>query len=328
MSEAIVVGAGPNGLACGAVLARAGMRVTVIEARETIGGGTRTSELTVPGVLHDHCSAVHPMGAASPLFAQLDLAAHGLQWCWPQVDLAHPLDDGSAGVMVRSIEETAAGLGDDGDAWKRLFGRPSAGFAQLNEDLVGPVLHVPRHPLRLARFGIPAAAPATAIARLFRTPQAQVLFGGVAAHSLSPLTRPLSAAVGMALISAGHHNGWPVARGGSRSISDALAAVIVASGGTIETGREVRTLSDLPPADAVVLDLAPQGVVRLAGDRLPARVRRAYGRYRHGPAAFKIDFAVQDGVPWTNAATRRAGTVHAVGSWAELVAAERDINRG
>nr|MBA3300628.1 NAD(P)/FAD-dependent oxidoreductase [Thermoleophilaceae bacterium] len=253
MSDAIVVGSGPNGLACAAVLARAGMQVTVIEAERTIGGGTRTSELTVPGLLHDHCSAVHPMAVGSPLFALLDLAAHGLEWCWPEVDLAHPLDDGSAGVMLRSIEDTAAGLGADGRAWKRLFERPAAGFAELKDDLVGPVVHVPKHPLRLARFGLPAALPATLVARSFRTPEGRALFGGGAAHTYGPLSRPLSSAVGMALISAGHHNGWPVARGGSRAITDALAAALLSHGGRIETGHRVTRLSELPAADAVVL---------------------------------------------------------------------------
>jgi phytoene dehydrogenase-like protein len=328
VSEAIVVGSGPNGLACAAVLARAGIEVTVLEAEATIGGGTRTSELTVPGVLHDECSAVHPMGVASPLFASLDLAAHGLHWCWPEVDLAHPLDDGSAGVMVRSIERTAAGLGADGRAWRRLFGRSAAGFAELNQDLVRPVAHLPAHPMRLARFGLAAAAPATLLARGFRTPQARALFGGVAAHALSPLSRPLSSAIGMAMICAGHHGGWPVARGGSRAITDALAAVVVGHGGRIETGRRVTRLSELPAVDAVVLDLAPAGVIEVAGDRLPDRVRRAYARYRYGPGVFKVDLAVAAGIPWSNDACRRAGTLHVVGSFEELVAAERDINRG
>jgi phytoene dehydrogenase-like protein len=328
VSEAIVVGSGPNGLTCAAVLARAGMKVTVIEAAPTIGGGTRSSELTLPGLLHDHCSAVHPMGAASPAFASLDLTAHGLEWCWPDVDLAHPLDDGTAGVMLRSIDETAAGLGADGRAWKRLFERSAAGFAALNEDIVRPVLHVPKHPIRLAQFGLPSLAPATLLTRGFKTPQARALFGGVAAHALTPLSQLLSSAIGMAMICAGHHVGWPVARGGSQAITAALAAVVVGQGGTIETGRRVTRLSELPRVDAVVFDLAPAGIVEIAGDRLPSRVRRAYERYKYGPGAFKVDLAVEGGIPWTNERCRQAGTVHVAGAFEEMVVAEREINRG
>ena len=323
-----MVGSGPNGLACAVALARAGVRVKVLEGAETIGGGTRTSELTLPGLLHDECSAVHPMAAISPFLRSLDLERHGLHWCWPEIDLAHPLDDSSAGVMVRSIEATADRLGADGQRWKQIFGAPSAGFDALNEDLVLPLLHLPRHPLRLARFGIPAAAPATLLARLFSTPQARALFGGVAAHSFSRLSWPLSSAVGMALISAGHHTGWPVARGGSRAITDALAAELLAHGGSIDTGRGVRSLGELPAVDAVVFDLAPAGVAEIAGERLPAQTLRAYRRYRHGPGAFKVDLAVQEGVPWSNEACRRAGTVHAIGSFEELARAEDDINAG
>ena len=327
MTSAIVVGSGPNGLACAAALARAGVEVTVLEAEATIGGGTRTEELTVPGVLHDVCSAVHPMAAGSPFLNSLGLERYGLEWCWPEVDCAHPLDDGSAGVMLRSLDETARGLGEDGRAWKWVFA-PSKSFALLTEDIFRPVLHVPRHPLRLVRFGLPAATPATLLARKFRTPQGRALFGGVAAHALAPLGRPMSSAVGMALTCACHAFGWPVARGGSRSITDALAAYVRDAGGRIETGVRVSALSDLPPADAVVFDLAPTGVADIVGERLPARVARAYRRYRYGPAAFKVDFAVEGGVPWLNDACRRAGTVHVVGDFDEIAAAERDINRG
>ncbi|MBA2765271.1 MAG: NAD(P)/FAD-dependent oxidoreductase [Thermoleophilaceae bacterium] len=328
MSGAIVVGAGPNGLACAVALAREGVEVTVLEAAETIGGGTRTSELTLPGLLHDHCSAVHPMAVGSPFLRSLQLERHGLEWLWPEVDLAHPLDDGSAGVMLRSIEDTAAGLGRDGRTWKRLFGGPSASFEALIGDLMRPLLRVPDHPLRLARFGLPAAAPATTLARAFKTPQAKGLFGGVAAHAFSPMTHLLSSSVGCALICACHSFGWAVARGGSRAITDALAADLVEHGGRIETGVQVRSLAELDPAGAVVLDLAPRGVAEIAGDLLPRRVARAYRRYRYGPGAFKVDLAIEGGVPWTNEACRRAGTVHVVGEFEELASAQAEINRG
>jgi phytoene dehydrogenase-like protein len=328
LSSAIVVGSGPNGLASAAELARNGLEVTVLEAEATIGGGTRTSELTVPGLLHDECSATHPMAAGSPFLNSLDLGEHGLEWLLPEVDLAHPLDDGSAGVMVRSIEETARGLGEDGRAWKRVFGSSSANYGALLDDMLAPIIHLPRHPLRLARFGIPAAAPATVLVRAWKTQQARGLFGGVAAHSYASLTWPMSSSIGCALIDAGHAFGWPVAKGGSRAISDALASVIRGHGGKIETGRRVTSLAEVSDADVVMLDLDPGAVVEIAGDRLPARVARSYRRYRHGPGAFKLDLAVEGGVPWTNAACRRAGTVHTIGTFEELVVAERQINRG
>ncbi len=328
MSQAIVVGSGPNGLACAVALARHGVGVTVLEAQDTLGGGARSAELTLPGVVHDVCSAVHPMGVGSPFFRSLGLDRHGLEWRWPEVDCAHPLDDGSAGVLLRSIEATAQGLGVDGPTWRRAFEAPSASFDALADDVLRPVLHIPRHPLRLARFGIVAALPATTVARAWRTPQASALFGGIAAHAFSPLGRPMSAAVGMALICAGHRFGWAVAAGGSQAITDALLAVLREHGARIETGVRVRSLSELGDADAVVLDLAPGRVVEVAGGRLPTHVERAYRRYRHGPGAFKLDLAVEAGVPWTNEACRRAGTVHVGGSFEEIVAAERDVNRG
>jgi len=328
MSTAAVVGSGPNGLACAVALARAGVEVTVLEAAETIGGGTRSAELTVPGVVHDLCSAVHPMAAASPFFRSLGLEAHGLEWRWPEIDLAHPFDDGEAAVLVQSLDATAAGLGPDGGSWRRLFESPAAHFDQLNEDTLRPVLHLPRHPIRLARFGFAATMPATLLTRRWQTPEARALFGGVAAHSFSPLTRPLSAAVGMALISACHSGGWPVAAGGSQSLPDALASVLRQHGGRIETGVRVSSLAELGSPDVVAFDLAPGAIAAILGDRLPCRVARAYRRYKHGPAAFKVDLAVEGGVPWTAAACRQAGTVHAIGSFEELIAAEREVNRG
>jgi phytoene dehydrogenase-like protein len=325
LSQAVVVGAGPNGLACAVALAREGVEVTVLEADERIGGGTRSDELTVPGLVHDLCSAVHPMAVGSPFLNSLALERHGLEWRWPEVDCAHPLDDGSAGLMLQSIEETARELGPDGSAWRRVFGRPARSLDVLMQDMFRPFLHVPRHPLRLASFGLRAAAPAAALARAWRTPRARALFSGVAAHAIGPFGPPMSSAVGMALICGCHRFGWAVARGGSQSIADALAAELRERGGRVETGVRVR---ELPAADVVALDLAPAGVVEIAGDRLPPRIARAYRRYRHGPGAFKVDFAVEGGVPWTNEACRRAGTVHCGGAYEEIAAAERMVSRG
>ncbi|MGW0585931.1 phytoene desaturase family protein, partial [Streptomyces sp. NPDC002920] len=214
MSTAVVVGSGPNGLAGAVALAGAGVEVTVLEAAETIGGGTRTSELT-PGLLHDHCSATHPMAVGSPFLKTLGLERYGLRWLLPEIDCAHPLDSGDAGVLYRSVRETAAGLGPrDGRLWRRAFEPVAEGFDALAEDVMGPVLRVPRHPLRLARFGLPALLPATAVARALRTGTARALYGGVAAHAFRPLHRPATAAVGLAIIAAGHRYGWPVAEGG------------------------------------------------------------------------------------------------------------------
>ncbi|MFI1031783.1 phytoene desaturase family protein [Streptomyces sp. NPDC020951] len=328
MSTAVVVGSGPNGLAAAVFLAREGLDVTVLEAADTIGGGTRTSELT-PGLLHDHCSATHPMAVGSPFLSGLDLGRHGLTWRLPDIDCVHPLDSGAAGVLHRSVEETADGLGGtDARRWRRMFRPLADGYDALAEDIMRPLTHLPRHPLRLAAFGPQALLPTAAVARLWRSETARALFAGVAAHAFLPFHRPASAAVGLTIIAAGHRHGWPVAAGGSRAIADALAAQLAEFGGRIETGVRVRSQTDLPPADVVLFDLAPRAVADILGDRLPGRVARAYRRYRHGPGAFKVDFAVQDGVPWTAEAARRAGTVHLGGSYAEVAAGERAIHAG
>ncbi len=230
--------------------------------------------------------------------------------------------------MYRSLEETVAGLGADGPAWRRLFEPTLDHFDAINAEIMRPLLRPPRHPLLLARFGLGAAAPATLVARRWQTAGARALFGGVAAHTFSPLTRPFSAAAGVALTAAGHAGGWPVAAGGSQAIADALASLLREHGGRIETGVRVRSLAELGAADVVAFDLAPRAVAEIAGERLPPRVARAYRRYRHGPGAFKVDLAVEGGVPWTAVACHRAGTVHLGGSFEELVAAERDVNRG
>lgn len=329
MTTAIVVGSGPNGLAAAALLARAGVDVTVLEAAAEIGGGTRTVEALVPGMLHDECSAVHMMAVGSPAVRELGLAGRGLRWCRPEIDCVHPLDDGRAAVLHRSVRETADGLdGGDGARWKQMFARTSETFDSWGPDIMGPLLRVPRRPLSLARFGLPTLAPATLLATAFSTEEARVLFGGTAAHALQPLNRPLSSAIGLGLLTAGHRHGWVVAAGGSRSITDAMASVVAEHGGKIETGVRVESAADLPPSDATLFDLAPRAVADILGHRLPQRVSRAYRRFRHGPAAFKIDFAVRGGIPWANPSARRAGTLHLCGTFDEVVAAEREVAAG
>lgn len=328
MTTAVVVGAGPNGLAAAIHLARHGVDVQVLEARDTIGGGARSGELTVPGVIHDHCSAFHPLGVGSPFWAAIDLQRYGLTWKWPDVDCAHPLDDGTAGVLYRSIEATAAGLGPDGKRWQRAVGDLAAGFDELAEDLLRPVLNMPRHPICLARFGPRAALPATAMARRFHTERARALFGGAAAHVYTRLDRPLTASLGLMILASGHRHGWPVARGGSGSITKALAAALDAYGGTVATGVTVTSRRDIPDADIVMLDLSPAAVLGIYGDVMPTRINRSYRRYRAGSSAFKVDFAIEGDVGWTNPDCRRAGTVHLGGTFAEIADTERQRAQG
>ncbi|MFF7995815.1 phytoene desaturase family protein [Kitasatospora xanthocidica] len=328
MTDAVVVGSGPNGLAAAVTLAGHGLSVTVLEAAEEIGGGARSGETTLPGLLHDHCSAVHPFGVASPLLRSPDLARHGLAWAWPEVDLAHPLDGGDAAVALRSLRDSARALGSDADAWLRVFARPSAEFDALAADVLRPLPRLPRHPVTLARFGPRAVQPATLLARHWRTDRARALFAGAAAHAFQPLERPLTSAVGLLLLAAAHHRGWPVARGGSGRITAALAARLAELGGRVETGHRVRSLAELGPYPVVLLDVAPGAAAELCGDRLPPRVRRAYRRWRYGPAAFRMDFAVQGGVPWRHPDCRRAGTVHLGGTLEEIAHAERETARG
>lgn len=328
MTTATVVGSGPNGLAAAVTLARAGVSVTVLEMADRIGGGTRTSELTSPGVLHDDCSAVHPMGAASAFFRSAGLERYGLRWLRAPIDVVHPLDGGRAGVLQTSLSETVDGLGADGARWRRVFGPLVDSYDALASEFFRPIAHVPKHLVSMARFGPTAMSPATLTAARFRTAEAKALFGGIAAHAVYPLTRPTTSAIGAMMIAAGHNHGWPVAEGGSQAITTAMAEQLADLGGTIHTDVHVGRLDEVADADIVMLDLAPGAVADIAGDRLPPRVARAYHRYRYGPAAFKLDIAVDDHIQWTSEAARFAGTVHVCGSFEEIVAAERDVHRG
>jgi phytoene dehydrogenase-like protein len=322
--DAVVVGAGPNGLAAAITLARAGRSVLVREAQQTIGGGLRSAELTLPGFMHDVCSAIHPLAAASPFFRSLPLDEHGLEFIEPPAALAHPLEDGSAVIVQRSVDETAGRLGADGDAYRRLFEPLAAGWPELEGYLLGPLLRVPRHPLLLARFALKALRSAQACAEsTFDGSAARTMFGGVAAHSILRLEQPASASFGLVLLTLAHAAGWPLPRGGSQKIADALAGYLRALGGQIETGAPVSSLRELPPARDVLLDVTPRQFLSLAGDRLPHGYQRALGRYRYGPAAFKLDFALAAPVPWAAAECGRAGTVHLGGSLDEIATAER-----
>lgn len=327
--DAIVIGAGPNGLAAAVTLARAGQSVLVIEAASTVGGGTRTAELTLPGFRHDICSAVHPLALSSAFFREVPLDRYGLRWIEPPLPLAHPLDDGTAVVLERSLEATAAGLGRDASAYRRLMGSLVKRWAAVTEDLLGPPPLPPHHPLALTMFGVEALLPASLLARLwFRGERARALFAGMAAHSILPLERPVSAAYGLILGMAGHAVGWPIAQGGSQAIADALAAYLRDLRGEIITGQPVTSLAELPPAQALLFDVSPINLARIAGDRLPATYRRKLARYRHGPAAFKLDWALDGPIPWRADACRRASTVHLGGTLAEIARSERAAWQG
>ncbi len=326
--RAIVVGSGPNGLSAAIVLAQAGLDVTVLEAEDTIGGGMRSAELTLPGFVHDVCSAVHPMAVASPFFTSLPLAAHGLQWIEPPAEVAHPLDDGTAVLLERSIDTTADALGADANAYRKLFTPLVENSGVLFDSVLAP-LFPPKHPIAMAHFALDALRSASGLAHAyFRGERAKALFAGIAGHAILPLDAMASASFALVLGMAGHVVGWPFPRRGSQSIADALAARLESLGGRIQTDRLVVDHRELAGADIVMFDVVPRTLMKIAGERLPENYRHRLQGFRHGPAVFKLDWALSAPIPWRAAECARAATVHLGGAFAEIARAEAQVANG
>jgi phytoene dehydrogenase-like protein len=326
--DAVVVGSGPNGLAAAVTLAGAGLSVAVIEGAATAGGGCRTESLTAPGFRNDVCSAVHAFVAAAPFFRQPCFDSLRASLRYPEVPFANPLDGGRAAAAFGSLEETVASLGPDGPAYRRLLG-PLVDHAQdIADAVVGPLRSFPRHPVSLARFGLPGLLPIELLLGRFETEEARAILAGAGAHSMTRLSAPLTGAFGLILTLTAHAVGWPVVEGGSSGITEALVAELERRGGTVATGQWVTSLSELPPATAVVLDTSAQGLATLAGDALPPRYRRSLGRFRYGPGVCKVDWALSGPVPWSAAVCRRAGTLHVGGTSAEVATGEAAVMAG
>jgi phytoene dehydrogenase-like protein len=326
-NRAIVIGSGPNGLAAAIALQQAGLQVKLLESSSTVGGGMRTAELTLPDFLHDVCSAIHPMAAASPFFNALPLARFGLEFIDPTVLAAHPFEDGSAAVLLRSFDETARALGPDEDAYRNLVGAVLRVWPAIVEDFLGP-LGVPRSPIQFAEFGVRALMPASLLSKLFSSNRSRGLFAGMAAHSMQPLTRAATSAIALVLMTAGHKSGWPLAKGGSQAIANALAGYFRSLGGSIETGVQVKSLEELPPDSLKLFDVSPRQFLRIAAGKLPPIYRSRLGRFRYGPGVFKVDWALSEPIPFTAKECRNAGTVHLGGSFEEILQSEADAVHG
>ena len=321
--DATIIGSGPNGLAAAIRLAEAGRRVQVLEAADTVGGGARTAELTEPGYRHDVCSAIHPMAISSPFFRSLELGAHGLEWVHPDAPLAHPLEGGPAAMLFQDVDATAATLGEDGPRWAKWMNTWAPRWEGLCADALGP-LGIPSHPFWMASFGLSAFQPATRLASsMFRGTEAQALFAGLAGHSVLPIDMAPSSAIGMMLGIAGHAVGWPMPKGGSQSIADALVKHLESLGGTVQTGVCVTDIGELPADGPLLFEVAPARLADIAGDALPLAYRRTLQAYRHGPGACKVDYALSDPIPWADPNVGKAGTVHLGGTMDEIAASER-----
>ena len=325
--DAVVIGSGPNGLAAAIKLQQAGLSVLLLEGKNEIGGGLRTAELTLPGFKHDICSAIHPMALASPFFRTLPLQLHGLEFILPPAAAAHPFDDGTAALLTHSIEETAASLGEDAKAYLRLLQPVVNNWEDLTEDLLAP-LHIPKNALAMAAFGLKGLQPATLLANVFKTKKARGLWAGMAAHSIQPLSNVATSAIGLVLLAAGHTGGWPVPKGGSVSIANALASYFTSIGGVIETGVYVTSLQQLPASKAVLFDVTPSQLLKIAGQSFSSIYQWQLKRYRYGMGVFKIDWALDDRIPFTNSDCSLAGTVHIGNTLEEIAATEKQSSQG
>jgi phytoene dehydrogenase-like protein len=327
--DAVVVGAGPNGLAAGIALLHAGWSVLLVEAAPTPGGGARSSEQTLAGFVHDCCSAIHPFAVGSPFFRTLPLDQHGLSWRYPAVELAHPLDGGQAALIYRSLEETAAGLGPDGPSYLRLIRPLAASWELLAEDLLGPLTRFPKRPLRVAAFGLHALRSASGLAAsAFKTEKARALFAGLGGHAIAPLDQPMTASIALLLAAAAHAVGWPTPEGGSQRLTDALVSLFRSLGGELVLSSPVERLEDLPDSRAVLFDTSPKELLRICGEALPGRYRRAVETFRFGAGAFKVDYALDGPVPWLAEGCRGAGTLHLGGTLGEIAASEAAVAKG